>query len=216
MRRGLTFVELLIAATMMSVLFVGLSAHLRGGLTVWSRATTTVERLQRHRVAWEHLERDLVNAVIYEDRDSAYGTEEGKLPLPEFGAEALRWFTVTAPSAQRPASVRVVTYACGDVEGRQGLWRTSQSVGEARAHRIPAPELVLPECRAFTVVYAYLPPAGAGGPVGALDWVGQWEDSLTTLPRLMKISMALPSGEALTRTVMIPSGVLKAPGAPAP
>ena len=36
-----TLVELLIAATMMSILVVGLSAHLRGGLTVWRRVTDT-------------------------------------------------------------------------------------------------------------------------------------------------------------------------------
>ena len=81
---GFTLVELLIAATMMSVLFIGLGSHLRGGIAVWRQTTQRVDALQRERVALDRLERDLANSVIYDQRDTAYGVEEGKLPPPQF------------------------------------------------------------------------------------------------------------------------------------
>ena len=108
---GFTFVELLIAATMISVLIVGLAAHLRGGIIVWQRATQTTEALQRQRVALGRLERELANAIVYDERDAAYGSREGQLPSPEFGAHDLRWFTVV-PSGKGISTVRFVTYEC--------------------------------------------------------------------------------------------------------
>src|SRR3989338_7951880 len=76
---GFTLVELLIAATMMSVLFIGLGGHLRGGIIVWRQTTQRVDALQRERVTFDRLERDLANGIVYDARDEAYGVEEGEL-----------------------------------------------------------------------------------------------------------------------------------------
>src|SRR3989338_7112977 len=76
---GFTLVELLIAATMMSVLFIGLGGHLRGGIEVWRQTTQRVDALQRQRVTLDRLERDLANGIVYDARDEAYGVEEGEL-----------------------------------------------------------------------------------------------------------------------------------------
>jgi len=195
-------VELLIAATMMSVLFIGLGSHLRGGITVWRQTTRRVDALQRQRVALDRLERDLANSVIYDSRDDAYGAEEGKLPPTQFTATALAWYTVSP--ATKPPSVRFVAYACESSDGTTGLWRASQSVGEARAHSESARDLLLPDCEALRVRYAYTPP----DEFVALEWREEWLFA-RELPRLIEVTVHRTSGPDVTRVMTIPHGSLK-------
>ena len=199
--RGFTLVELLVAATMMSVLFVGLGAHLRAGLTVWQRATTTGERIQRQRVGLERLERDLANAVLYDIRGTSYGETQGSLLAPRLDGDALAYFTVLQGAAGLP-SVRFVTYHCGESGGVTGLWRTSQPIGEVRARRDAAPELILPECDRLSLRYA-VPSADAAAP---MDWREQWTDTEKSLPRLVEVTVHAPSGGTLKRLFAVPAG----------
>lgn len=211
LRRGFTFVELLIAATMISVLFVGLGTHLRGGLTVWQRATETGEALQRREAAWERLERDLANAVIYDERVEAYGLERGKLPQPQFGADSARFFTVSSPTRQMLPSVRFVTYACKATGEQGGFVRTSQSVGAARAKISPAPAdhtRLLPECQLLSFQYAYRPAGTPAGP--GVEWRAEWPDQaaeLLKLPRLVRVSIGT-GGRLRERVFAVPTGDL--------
>jgi prepilin-type N-terminal cleavage/methylation domain-containing protein len=205
---GFTLVELLIAATMMSVLFIGLGSHLRGGITVWRQTTQRVEALQRQRIALDRLERDLANGIVYDSRDEAYGVEAGKLPLPAFTSASLAWYTVS--SAGKPPSVRFVTYACESPDGAPGLWRTSQSVGEARTHREPAHERLLPDCEALQVRYAYAP-VDESAP---LEWQPVWLFG-EELPRLIEVTVRRTAAEQTTRVMAIPHGSFEqVPGSP--
>jgi type II secretory pathway pseudopilin PulG len=208
-RTGFTFVELLIAATMMSVLFVGLGAHLRGGLTVWQQATLRGEALQRQRAAFDRFDRDLANTFVYDGRDGAYGADPGKLPPPRFGEDALTLFTVDRLPGGLSA-VRIVTYRCEEREGTPGLWRTSQSVGEARAKLEPAAELLLEGCSALSLRYAQ---PGTGDP-GTLEWGVPDGTGALTLPRLIRVSLELSSGAQLSRVCAVPSGTLPKAAAP--
>ena len=209
---GFTFVELLIASTMMAVLFLGLGAHLRGGIMVWQRATQTTERLQRTRVALDRLDRDLANAMTLDSRDDAYGEEPGKLPLPQFGAQDLRWYTVELDPVDRMGSVRVVTYACREEDGVPGLWRSSASISQARAKLAPAAELVLPGCERLAVRYGYLPAEESG----AIVWREQWRpDPTKEPPRLVEVSLE-GAGHRATRVCTVPIGALKPLEATAP
>jgi type II secretory pathway pseudopilin PulG len=206
--RGLTFVELLIAATMMSILFIGLGTHLRGGINVWQRTTATVEALQRQRVAMDRLERDVANAFLYESRPEAYGTDPGQLPTPPFRGTlggAPQWVTLERLPQQRVPGVRMVTYTCEEVEGRRGLWRMSQSVGEVQAAQPPIPELLLDGCDGLSFRYAFRPSDHASG--ASLEWSDQWND-VTQLPRLIEVSLRI-RGRDMRRFFTIPSGVLK-------
>ena len=205
----------MIAATMMSVLFVGLGSHLRGGLTVWHRATTMSDTLQYQRVAWDRLDRDLANALVFDTRTGAYGDTSGQLPLPSFGEAQLRFFTVSSSGARQPDSVRFVTYACDEHAGTTGLWRTSQPLGAARARSPePAPELVLPDCAALAFQYAYLPsPPTEQQPQRQtpeeLIWKSTWPDDADQplrLPRLVEVSIRA-AGHEVRRLCAIPTGV---------
>ena len=194
-KRGFTFVELLIAATMMSVLFVGLGSHLRGGIIVWRRATSTTETLQRQRVALQRLEQDLANTF-------EYGAPDG-VPALVFGSQDLQ-VTTLGPQFGYGYLARVVAYQCGEAEGRHGLLRRSQSLGEARAGLAPTPQVLLPACEQMSVRYAYASSAGAG----PLEWRDQWLFP-DEVPRHLEVSLRVSPGRQLQRVVTIPIGVLK-------
>jgi hypothetical protein len=192
---------LLIAATMLSVLFIGLGAHLRGGISVWRRATDVGERLQRQRVAIERLEQDLANAVLYDSRAASYGSAEGLLPVPEWTSDALALLTV-APATGPAAAIRFVTHRCEAVDGASGWRRTSQALGEARLKRRPAPELLLPGCEALSLRYAVVP-SDSAQPV---EWVAEWNVLERGLPRLVELTARLADGSQMRRRFAIPAG----------
>lgn len=194
---GFTFVELLIAATMMSILFVGLGTHLRGGVLVWRRTTDTAESLQQQRMAWGQLERDLANAILYEG--------QGDLEdLAQFGEAELRWFTVRPSTSQQFGEIAFVTYGCASVDDAQGLWRTSQSISELLAGTEVTPEQLVPSCEALSFQYAYLPVEDGVG----LEWSGRWEYP-EALPRLVAASAEFKPGQERREVFWIPSGVLQ-------
>ncbi len=209
---GFTFVELLVASTMMAVLFVGLTGHLQAGARIWQRVTSAGESLQQERVALSRLERDLANAVLYQP-DGIYGAEKGQMPEPAFETDALRFITAE-PSARadRPPALRSVTYRCEKLDGGPALWRSGQSIADARDHRAPTTIGLLPGCSRLSIHYAYL-----GQTPGRLEWDSTWQESHTQLPRLLTIVVGAP-GRTLTREFLIPSGVLHArtedPGPP--
>ena len=203
--------ELLVAATMMSVLFVGLGTHLRGGLTVWQRATSSGEALQQERVAFDRLERDLANAIVFDDQEDAYGDGRGRLPWPQFGDSELAFFTISAARRRQPPTVQFVTYDCEELDGTPGLWRTSLSVGAART-RSPATEMerLLPDCEDLSFHYAYLP--GDEGARQEIQWKPAWPDDLEKrlrLPRLVNVSLQA-AGRETRHLCAVPAGVFGA------
>jgi len=202
--RGLTLVELLIAATMMSILFLGLTTHLRGGITVWQRVTQTGEAIQRQRIAWDWLERDLANAYPYTEARQ----EPDKLPDVQFSSNRLAFVTIQpARHESDHSTVRYVTYECVEHQGIQGLWRTSQTIGEARAKREALPVLLWTGCDSFTIQYAYLP-AQPGGEPKPLEWNTECKQKLNEkLPHLLKISLN-GSAQQSQRLLTIPPGTV--------
>lgn len=205
-RRGFTFIELMIAGTMIAVLFVGLAAHLRGGITVWRETTRRVEQMQQEQDALERLARDLEQGVRYYTDNARYA-QQG-LPPPQFGADTARWY-----AADSLAGTRLFSYACTTVDGAGWLVRTQQTLDAMHAPPSPgAPpmERLLPGCATLALRYAYLP---ASASAGALDWQAVWPDNPSepwSLPRLIEVRVTLENGRQLQRVVAIPQGLLKA------
>jgi hypothetical protein len=210
----LTLIELLIASTMIAILFVGLGAHLRGGITVWRRATGEIEKLQRRRAALDRLSQELASAFVCtagEGQDGG-GGDAPPLPAAEFSAQRLAWFASVPSGGTR--TVRFLQYACGTVEDTTALWRTSLPVAVARDGSAVTAEPALEGCANLSARYAYL--ASAQGSAVPLEWRPVWIEA-DKLPRLVEISLALED-ETLRRIVVVPAGVLKAyePQAQAP
>ncbi len=206
--RGFTFVELLVAAAMVAVLFVGLAGHLQGGIMVWQRVTTTTQALQRERVAVQRLTRDLAGAFVYSANAATYGVSP-KVPSPELSAGRLRWYTIEPSGPARRGQVRVVTYSCERLQSQVGLWRASQTVAQARDEE-PVRELLLPDCDSLGVSFPYLP-EDASQP---LRWLPGWDPGASQdLPRFFELELrrAAVSKPPIRLMLALPAGLLKPP-----
>ncbi|HEX9779839.1 MAG TPA: prepilin-type N-terminal cleavage/methylation domain-containing protein [bacterium] len=195
--RGFTLVELLIASTMIAVLIGALALHLRGGLSVWRRTQQGADALQRRRIALDLLERDLVNAFVYDMRQERYGEEPGQLPAPEFLEDALRVYTRASDDA---GGVRIVEYRCEP----EGAWRrTERTVGEARAGVAGEARPLLESCGAFLLRYGSEPTHEPG----TLVWLDVWSGSPVELPRLVEVTLR-SGGRTVRHLVLMPQGTL--------
>ena len=194
--QGFTFIELIIAATIMSVLFVGLGTHLQGGVRVWRRVTGETETLRERHFALDQFRRELVNAIAYDPREEA-------VVAPYFGHTELRWVTVRPTTAARPGAVEYVTYRCAEQDGVQGLWRTGQAIGDVMARQAGTPVLLAAGCAELAVEYAY----AASGTAGALQWRDTWT-STKEIPRLVALEGRFEPGRPFRELVWIPTGTL--------
>lgn len=213
-RGGFTFIELVIAGTMIAILFVGLSTHLRGGMTVWREATRRIEALEEEQAAFDRLQRDLAQSVAYYTDPTRYGPQG--LPPMQWSSDQARWYAV-----DRDQGVRLVTYRCAAVEDASWWVRTSLTLEAARAPSggvaaEPAVEPLLPGCKALSLRYGYLPLAEAAE--GQINWQAAWPDNPADppqLPRLIEMRLTLEDGRQTQKVLLIPHGVLDAynPGA---
>ena len=204
---GLTFVELLIAGAIFAILLVGLSAHLRGDVAAWRRATTTVEQLQQVRVALDRWEADLAGGLVF---------EPGGIWMPQqaFDSTRMQWYVVRPGQAGPSAAGRVwfVTYELQPDGQGLALTRTSLTVAQAASTITTAPERLLRDVQSLTIRYGYV--AGSEAPPGqpqTITWTNNWTD-LTQTPRLIEVTLELGSHWAITRqfrqVFVIPSGSL--------
>lgn len=220
---GLTFVELLIAVTMVAILFVGLSTHLRGGITVWQRVTRYTQARQSQRAALDRVSRDLANAVLLEEKPEKYGTVSPKWAPLVFSGESLSFYTLPAlknGQLQPPQFVSYQVSPCDQAEG-SCLMRRVWSLNQARNPPVsgiqyPDYETLLSGCKGLNLEYAYLPSADPASTPQALEWKSYWEqaDDKLALPRLIRLnfSLQMPSQETrkLTTVAVIPAGALRA------
>jgi type II secretory pathway pseudopilin PulG len=201
---GFTFIELIIAGTMIAILFVGLAAHLRGGITVWREATRRIEALEEEQSALEGFARDLAQAVRYYADESEYGPSG--LPAPQFGPDGARWYAVDPVSG-----VRLVSYGCQLLDDVSWWVRTSQSLEAVRlSAEPPAAERLLAHCERFALRYAYLADTE---PKDQLNWQAVWPDNPAdpaALPRLLEMRLTRLGRRGIQRVLAVPHGLLEA------
>lgn len=221
-RRGLTFVELLIAVMMVAILFVGLSTHLRAGMTVWERVTQSTDMRQRERASIARLERDLANAFVFDERASAYGPGDGLLSPPALTNTSIAFYSVPTREALNQTPAQYLVYWAGSIGNQSGLWRQRWTIDQSRAKRGADPELILPECEGIRFSYAYLRSEDASQQSQPLDWQSSWQETPKALPRLVGVEFKLAERQrirgvtttvhrTLQRVALIPAGVLRAP-----
>ncbi len=206
-RQGLTFVELLIAGAIFAILLVGLSAHLRGNVMAWHRATTTVEQLQQVRVALERWEADLAGGLVF-DPGGAW------MPQQTFDSTRVQWYVVRPGQAGSSATGRVwfVTYELQPDGQGMALTRSSQTVAQAASTIAAVPERLLRDVQSLVIRYGSVASsAESAGQPQTITWTSSWTD-LTQTPRLIEVTLELGSHWAITRQLrqvfVIPSGSL--------
>ena len=207
-RRGLTFVELLVASLIFSLLLVGLTGHLRGGLTAWRRSVTTMDDLERVDALLNQCTQDFANAVLLDARPDA--------PLrPLFTADAVHMASIVRSRGPSGAGTDVqwITYAVGDQPQGRRLLRSAQPLQAAIAGEPPAWQPLPAEMEQLAVRYGYLS-ATSGTEV---EWRPSWDDA-AHLPRLVEVTLQRSTmtlrPQVLRRLLVIPGGALgKAGGA---
>ena len=201
----MTFVELLMASVIFSLLMAGLAAHLRGGVVAWRRTTETMEELQRVQVTMERLAQDLANATpLHAQPPDLF--EAGRIRFSTVRPTAA--FPADAPGETAiPAQVRVVTYALEPVSNIPTLVRHAQTLQEALA-ATPAPsESLLSDVQRLTFRYGRL----LSGETPRLAWEEVWNDP-AHLPRLVEVTLERKPGAPTPQTIQhifaIPQGTL--------
>lgn len=77
-RSGFTFVELIVAITIFSVIAVSIYSTFMAGMRVWSRANPVIEANQGMRVFFDTFSRDAKNAFRFETGDDAVNFDGGQ------------------------------------------------------------------------------------------------------------------------------------------
>lgn len=193
--RGLTFVELLIAATIIAILMAGLVLHLRGGMTAWRRTVEVGERMQRVRAVWDALARDVSAAVVVDARPaSAWGVVADATHL-----------SLCTGSTGPGGAMRKVTYAVTDAGDGRALVRSEQSLREAAAGILGDPRVVLADVEAVNLRYAVMPDGET-----ELQWQEAWTDP-ASLPQVIEVTLELSAsagGGEISQVLLVPGGTL--------
>ena len=196
---GLTFVELLMAATIGAILMVGLATHVHGGITAWRRTVSAVDDLERLHEALACLTRDLANAVIVDP-------QPGATPQAVFGGHALAFCTIPSASDAAAAGPRWVTYHVGEQEGGAAVLRSVCPLQEARAGAMTTPQVLLPHVARWTLRYGYRDAHAAG-----VVWRPQWT-AIQRVPQLVEVtfefSRPVAQVSTLRHLVLAPGGLL--------
>ncbi len=186
-RPGLTFVELLIAITIFALIGVGLSAHLRGALTVWRRSQQEGEQAQRLRVVWARLSRDLANAVVID------ASQDPIRPMV-WDTDTMRFWTMEPGPAAAGGDWRVteVTYTLERSDSPAAPKKDSefQLVREARAYPSGEPSKIalLPSVKSWEIQYPHQEEQPVDGQIQwnfrPVAWHGKG-----VLPRAVKVTI---------------------------
>ena len=206
-RAGLTFVELLMAATLFAILTAGVSLHLRAGLVAWRRATTKTEALQAARITWDRMDTDLRSACTFSTT-----TQPSLMPQNVFGSDSLAFCTrrSTLPDDAVPSRTAFVTYHVTD----HHFVVVTQTLREARADpgTYPGTSTVLLEAiDGLSVEYGiWLEGDGSG----QIEWTSTWKPE-DGIPRLVRVTLTPPATvgtpPALSHIFVLPVGIIKGP-----
>jgi prepilin-type N-terminal cleavage/methylation domain-containing protein len=193
-RRGLTFVELLVAVSIIAIVGVGLASHLRGALMVWRRSQIQAEQSQRLRVTWQRLSRDLANAVLADPPDATDSSTD-------LSTAALTFATVLPPrTPSDPPRLARVSYELQPSENRADasdttfdLVRTVETSVPSASGEAPRGVVLLRGLASMSIEYPIRSDELAGE--GEAGWVFAEEPwpSDQLLPRVVRITL-VPAG----------------------
>lgn len=194
-QRGFTFVELLLAAVMISVLVVGIGAHLRGGFNVWTRATSDRAHDQRIRVALEWIQRDFSGAFVYDPQES-------ETPIHQFGSDSAQWVNMQKGTDQEFPSPYLINYRCDLIEGSSRLVRTKQTINAFLQDVEPPVYILFDDCETLAFLYAYK----GDDTSETLDWRSEWMEQ--EIPKLIRVIIDTSDGGVIEHIMMNPAGIL--------
>lgn len=200
--RGFTFVELLIAVTIFSIVATGIYQVLKKGIEVWSRGRADIARIREIRVFTAVITSDLANALPYcpvaEEKGGGLG----------FGSDAIS-FASSVRAYEAPVlygQLARVTYYLDASRG--SIQRVASTAKDGFGVQAARGETVLSGVKSLSFEYVY----EAAGQTGSTIWNSSWpQDASGKLPRAVKINIVFDKEDIIwakdfTRIVFMPAG----------
>ncbi len=195
-KKGLTFVELLIAILIFSIIVVSLYSAFRVGLSAYRRGEKVATSYQTIRLALDSIALDLRNCYKFSESDVRFKAEEGKVSfytLKNFPSE------LTKDNFQ----ICRIEYWQEDEEFFRKLFAGKLAFSQEDAKS----DLILSDLNEFNIEFAY-----EGEGAQSIIWNDYWLNA-DKLPLAVKIYLKIAKPELgqpieLTKVVYIPTGEL--------
>ncbi len=192
--RAFTFIELLIALTIFSVIAASIYYTFNAGIKVWGRGDSIITANQKLRTCFGVISIDMRNAVSYS------GIE------PEWSADEMSFATIINTSNKGRMAKRLanVTYRFDGTKGE--LSRTCFVFKERSEGSLDEEKMLLDNLKDLTFEYCYEPPVSDGEYI----WKNEWSVE-NKIPRGVKIKLTLKGEEenppeTFLETIFIPMG----------
>jgi len=192
-KKAFTFIELIIAVTIFSIIAVSIYATLGAGIRIWLRTNPLIEAHQEMRTFFDMISNDAKRSFIYTYPDGGIKFD-GKPKRVSFMTIA----AVSGPDVPLHDEMVKVIYAFN--EETKAVERTAAGRNEAFDERYARPEEIIRQAgdRQFVFEYCY---AGTSVDEPYL-WKESWEDE-DKIPRAIRIRVG-----DLTKVIFIPAGQL--------
>ncbi|MBN2097661.1 MAG: prepilin-type N-terminal cleavage/methylation domain-containing protein [Candidatus Omnitrophica bacterium] len=190
---GLTFVELMLAASIFAVLAVAVYSAFSTGISAWRSAQQAQNLLQDLRLSLDQISRDLENAVLY------YPEEEGKINfVGEPNSISFYSLVDNFRSQLVYPELKKITYSLdGEVLKR---WEQSLAQALQETQEEDSFDQMLTQVAGLEFFYRY-------GQEDELNWQQSW-NAQQSIPQGAQIKLTLTGEEGLayTKFVFIPIG----------
>lgn len=189
---GFTFIELLIALTIFSIIATSIYYTLGAGIKVYSRGNSIIKDNQRLRIFFDTISLDMRNTVTYAGMESGWSAERISFPA----------VIDVSDNNKIDGKLAKVIYYFDDAKGR--VTRIYSTLKEGFDEKYAEEEVLLDNLENFTFEYCYETEI----PEGGYEWKDKWEPE-GEIPRGVKIKLTLKNEvteieKSFEKTVFIP------------
>jgi len=193
-RNAFTLIELIIATAILAVIVVSISSTFSIGIKAWRRGNEGHE-FQKVRIALLKIQKELRNSFFF-SKIAFKGTSSEitfSLAIPEDNTE----------------KIYIITYRMDENKdtGAKNLVREKRLFSENPQDEKETIKEPVFSVRSIAFKYAYKLKDDSNG----FEWQDSWPESQQGIPRAVKISFQLDSGDEIyNKTIFIPQGALGA------
>lgn len=205
-KNGFTFIEVLVAITIFSVMAVSIYYSLKTGIDMWSKGNDVIERNQRLRVAFGDMERNLKNAVSFSLKKS----ETASNPESEWDPDRIVFYAIVSVSETGGIHNELAKLIYSFDKEKKCLIRKCAKKDEGFEEQYAEEEVLSDAVEDFGIEYAYKA-------ADTYEWKNVWPIG-GDMPRGIKVKITfkekdLPE-ESFEKIIFVPMGKFGETGEP--
>ncbi len=198
--KGFTFLELLIAVTIFSIVAVAIYSSFSVGIRAWRKTEESYKVRQETRHALDMMARDLRCAIKFTQKDP----ENPLIEIDSFdgsAGEVSFWRATTE-------GVFKITYKLVKEENEsKALYRISQTYEQLAKDELGSGSIVVGGLSNFELKYAFKNEE-------EIDWGDDWQGQGANIPLGVRVILYFPAGDeeksvGFSETILIPTGTVK-------